>query len=323
MAIAFDRSFGAPLRVRRWDHSGPALSWPGAAHPAYELAAVESGEITYQMGATTTVVAPGQVVAVPIQVEHQTRIGPNTRARSLWIGPDLIAELSDTLGHRLAPELGLFPAPERLLVLLGLLSGEAERDPDGPGSALAREGLLDALLVELYRGKGTRGTAGKDAAVLAVLERIERDYAEPLSLADLAETGRVSRFELSRRFRRATGTSPYQHLLEVRCRRAAEHLGRGRVSVTEAAYLVGFTDLGRFSRAFRQVLGCRPSAYRGPAQQSPIPSQEAPSPKAVADGTVGACNELYSRSSSSASPPAAKPKRRSPIPRPPTPAPVT
>lgn len=317
MAIAFDRSFGAPLRVRRWEHSGPALGWPGAAHPAYELAAVESGEITYQMGDTTTVVGPGQVVVVPIQVEHRTRIGPQTRARSLWIGPDLIAELSDTLGRRLAPELGLFPDPLRLWTLLGLLQGEAERDPDGPGSALAREGLLDALLVELYRGHSTPGAVGKDPAVLAVLERIERDYAEPLSLADLAATARVSRFELSRRFRRATGTSPYQHLLQVRCRRAAEHLGKGRLSITEAAFLVGFTDLGRFSRAFQRVYGCRPSAYSGPAQQSRVTSQEAPSPKAVGDGNVGACNGRSSRPSSS-SRLAAKPKRRSPTLRPAT-----
>lgn len=320
MAIAFDRSFGAPLRVRRWEHSGPALGWPGAAHPAYELAAVETGEITYQMGHHTTVVGPGQVVVVPIQVEHRTRIGPQTRARSLWIGPDLIAELSDTLGRRLAPEVGLFPDPRRLGTLLGLLQREAERDPDGPGSALAREGLLDALLVELYRGHSTPGAVGRDPAVLAVLERIERDYADPLSLGDLAATARVSRFELSRRFRRATGTSPYQHLLMVRCRRAAEQLARGRLSVTEAAFLVGFTDLGRFSRAFQQVHGCRPSAYAASAQQSRVPSQEAPSRKAPADGTVGACNGSSSRPSSSASRLAAKPRRRAPSPPPTTPA---
>lgn len=319
MAIAFDRSFGAPLRVRRWEHSGPALGWPGAAHPAYELAAVEAGEITYRMGHATTVVGPGQVVVVPIQVEHQTRIGPHTRARSLWIGPDLIAELSDTLGRRLAPSLGLFPEPMRLWTLLGLLSGEAERDPDGPGAALAREGLLDALLVELFRGHSSPSAVGKDPAVLAVVERIERDYAEPLSLADLATTARVSRFELSRRFRRATGTSPYQYLLQVRCRRAAEQLARGRLSVTEAAFLVGFTDLGRFSRAFQRLYGWRPSAYSSAAQHSPVPSQEAPSPKAVGDGTLGACNGHSLRPSSSPQL-APKPKRRSPSPHPPTPA---
>lgn len=269
MAIAFEHCFGQTLRVRRWRYDGLERTWPAAGHAAFELATVDAGLIRYQLGSTRLEVHPGEVVAVPVQVEHRTTLTPGTRARSLWVGEGLIAELGDTLGRRLGPDPGLVHGASRLLPLLGLLTHEAEAAPHAPGAAIACEGLLDALLVQLFRGHADAPAVGKDAAVLAAVERIERDYATPLSLADLATSARVSRFELSRRFKRATGTSPYQYLLQVRCRRAAELLRGGRVSVTDAALSVGFADLGRFSRAFRRELGCSPTALRREAR-SPV-----------------------------------------------------
>lgn len=266
MAIVFEHCFGQALRVRRWRYDGLERAWPAAGHAAFELATVDAGLIRYQLGSTCIEVRPGEVVAVPVQVEHRTTLTPGTRARSLWIGEGLMAELGDTLGRRLAPEPGLVRPTTRLLPLLELLTTEAEAEPHAPGTTIACEGLLDALLVQLYRGRAEEPAVGKDAAVLAAVERIERDYATPLSLADLAASARVSRFELSRRFKRATGTSPYQYLLRVRCRRAAELLRGGRVGVTDAALSVGFSDLGRFSRAFRRELGCSPTELRREAR---------------------------------------------------------
>ena len=64
-----------------------------------------------------------------------------------------------------------------------------------------------------------------------------------------------------RRFREQVGKSPYAYLQQVRLQRAAELLGRGRATVTEAAFAAGFTDLGRFGRKFRETYGCTPSAF--------------------------------------------------------------
>ena len=48
-----------------------------------------------------------------------------------------------------------------------------------------------------------------------------------------------------------SGKAPYAYLIDLRVQRAAELLRAGRSSVTEAAFAVGFSDLGRFARAFR------------------------------------------------------------------------
>lgn len=319
MAIAFDRSFGSTLRVRRWRHDGPTVAYPGSGHPAFELAFVEAGQLRYRIGAQSLELGPKDVVAVPVQVEHQTTLTSGARARSVWIGEGAIAELSATLGQRLSPEPGLFPDPRRLRALLELLTSDVEADPSGPGAAVAREGLLDAVLVELFRGRGGGPAIGKDPAVLAAIARMERDYAEPLSLEDLARTARISRFELSRRFKRVAGTSPYQYLLKVRVHRAAELLRGGQHNVTAAALSVGFTDLGRFARTFRRITGVAPSQLSRVAQDPPHDPQDPPSLERPGLGTLGACESLSSSSPSSEPSPVAKVHPR-PRPRHRTPA---
>ena len=81
--------------------------------------------------------------------------------------------------------------------------------------------------------------------------------------SSLARTARMSRFHVGRLFRAQVGTSPSRLLLRTRIERAAELRRAGRCGVTEAALTVGFRDLGRFGRAFRERFGCAPGEMRG------------------------------------------------------------
>jgi AraC family transcriptional regulator len=77
----------------------------------------------------------------------------------------------------------------------------------------------------------------------------------------MARAARMSRYHFSRRFKDATGKSPYRYLVDVRLERAAELLRRGRAGVTEAALTVGFSDPSRFARMFRARFGASPAKY--------------------------------------------------------------
>jgi AraC-like DNA-binding protein len=58
------------------------------------------------------------------------------------------------------------------------------------------------------------------------------------------------------------GTS-YQALLDgTRSELSQQYLGKGGMSISEAAFLLGFTDSSNFSRAFKRWLGVSPSEYR-------------------------------------------------------------
>lgn len=71
----------------------------------------------------------------------------------------------------------------------------------------------------------------------------------------------VSPAHLSRSVREATGLTPSELVRDLRLRRAAQHLAAG-ASVAEAAFAVGFRNLGYFHRAFARHWGLPPAGYR-------------------------------------------------------------
>jgi transcriptional regulator GlxA family with amidase domain len=93
-------------------------------------------------------------------------------------------------------------------------------------------------------------------------DRMDRDYAEPLDVPELARTALMSPGHFSRSFRAAFGETPYGYLMTRRIERAKALLRRGDLTVTEVCFAVGCTSLGSFSSRFTELVGETPSAYR-------------------------------------------------------------
>ncbi len=99
-------------------------------------------------------------------------------------------------------------------------------------------------------------------ALRRVRDRIDREHARPLDVAELARGAHMSAGHLSRRFREAYGEPPYSYLMTRRVERAMTLLRRGELSVTETCFAVGFSSLGTFSTRFTELVGMPPSEYR-------------------------------------------------------------
>ncbi|WP_411127021.1 helix-turn-helix transcriptional regulator [Streptomyces sp. x-19] len=111
----------------------------------------------------------------------------------------------------------------------------------------------------------------RDLALLRrVRDRIDREYARPLDVEDLARGVHMSAGHLSRQFRLAYGESPYSYLMTRRIERAMALLRRGDHSVTEVCFAVGCASLGTFSTRFTELVGMPPSAYRRQAARSTV-----------------------------------------------------
>ncbi|KUM28727.1 hypothetical protein AU467_00010 [Mesorhizobium loti] len=93
-------------------------------------------------------------------------------------------------------------------------------------------------------------------------EVVETRMNQKLSLADLAEGSGLSTGHFSHLFKRTTGSTPYQHLLQSRVQRARYLLAKTRMSVSQIAAECGFSDQIHFTRAFSKIVGQPPAAYR-------------------------------------------------------------
>ncbi|MCK3770461.1 helix-turn-helix transcriptional regulator [Microbacterium aerolatum] len=101
-----------------------------------------------------------------------------------------------------------------------------------------------------------------------VRDRIDREFAHPLNVEDLARGVHMSAGHLSREFRRIYGEPPYAYLMTRRIERAMTLLRRGDLSVTEICFAVGFSSLGTFSTRFSELVGVSPSTYRDDPSRS-------------------------------------------------------
>ena len=106
----------------------------------------------------------------------------------------------------------------------------------------------------------------EELANLAHLRRardlMDRDYARPLDVGEIARSALMSTAHFSRQFRAAYGETPYSYLMTRRIERAKALLRREDLSVTEVCLEVGCTSLGSFSARFTEVVGETPTAYR-------------------------------------------------------------
>jgi AraC-like DNA-binding protein len=106
----------------------------------------------------------------------------------------------------------------------------------------------------------------EELANLAHLRRardlIDREYARPLMVGELARTALMSNAHFSRQFRAAYGETPYSYLMTRRIERAQALLRHDGMTVTEACFAVGCTSLGSFSARFTELVGETPTAYR-------------------------------------------------------------
>jgi len=92
--------------------------------------------------------------------------------------------------------------------------------------------------------------------------KMERDYAEPISISDLAASVYLSERHFRRQFENIYQQSPKAYLQNIRLNAAMQQLRQENLSITDIALACGFSDCNHFSRVFRQRFGISPTEYR-------------------------------------------------------------
>ncbi|WP_243077469.1 AraC family transcriptional regulator [Pantoea sp. MQR6] len=95
-----------------------------------------------------------------------------------------------------------------------------------------------------------------------VMEFIDANLEQPLTLTELAQEAALSEFHFARMFRHAVGEAPHQFIMRRRMQRAQQLLAQPQLSLTDIALRCGFYSSSHFSNRFRQVHGVSPSVYR-------------------------------------------------------------
>lgn len=132
------------------------------------------------------------------------------------------------------------------------------------GDLLQTAALLELLVLAapLLRADVPGGTEySKDfQRIVPVLDYIQNNLTENLTLDRIAERFYISKHYLCRIFKTATGFSVMEYVIHSRVLRARRLLQEG-VSVQQAGELSGFSDNSHFIRTFGNLTGTSPGRY--------------------------------------------------------------
>lgn len=91
---------------------------------------------------------------------------------------------------------------------------------------------------------------------------VQRHYAEDMALEDAAASMGMSPFYFSRQVKAVTGKTFLDYLTSYRIEKAKKRLTSTDLSVSDVGHSVGYADSNYFTKAFKKVVGCTPTAYR-------------------------------------------------------------
>ncbi|MCQ4085385.1 AraC family transcriptional regulator [Saccharibacillus sp. JS10] len=139
----------------------------------------------------------------------------------------------------------------------------------GIGGVAVSPNELQGLYRQSLRGLGLNEELGSmpdfeftNRTIRLALLAIESEYADSLTLSQLASRLQLTPNYLSGLFTSETGHSFTWHLTRIRMDRACELLANTQIKIHEVARQVGYSDQAYFSRCFKSMIGMSPNSYR-------------------------------------------------------------
>jgi AraC-like DNA-binding protein len=231
--------------------------------PFYSIEYVARGRGTLKLNNRTHELRPGRLFSYGPGVAHDiTSDGGEPLVKYFvdFAGRDAAKLLRDC---RLASGsmAQIFP-PDTLVNLFDELVQVGQHG--GRQASVLGEKLLECLTLKIRTARAP--LAGAETLAFTTYQdcrqHIEEHFLRLRTLKQIAAECHTDPAYLCRLFRRYDHQSPYQCLLRLKMRRAAEQLQQPGALVKQIAQETGFTDPFHFSRVFKSVLGLSPAAFK-------------------------------------------------------------
>ncbi|KXV03708.1 AraC family transcriptional regulator [Caballeronia megalochromosomata] len=269
----------ATTRGRGWNgvtadvhrpYFGCAESYPGLDHHLVCYCPSGSAKLTQMRAGAihTSVITAGTCYVMPAGYDS-TWEGDSGLSARLRIPTSLVDLAAEQLGSRQVPvEIrNVFQVRDAVIERLAQMLLVEMDKKSHPVQVLIVDGISTALVAHMLRSYNAFEAVESPERLLAKLEIarltefIEDNLHRTIGLEDLASVVNVSRFHISRLFKRSTGSSAIGFVERCRIRRAQSLITDTDLSLAQIALTVGFVDQSHFTRRFHRHVGCTPAAF--------------------------------------------------------------
>lgn len=238
----------------------PGYSLVRESFDSYLLMYVQKGSLSLRCEGQKLQVAAGQFVLVDCYKRHA--YATENGWEGLWIHFDGVtagscySAVSSRLGNVFSlPDAS--PALNRMNTILQIFRG----------GSVVREPLLNKYLTDilteflLYTPVRANSLDYVDMAERTITY-INEHFAEDVSLDELSRHAGLSRFHFIRTFKKETGFTPHEYLVNTRIATARYLLKNSEMSVKDICFSTGFSCESVFCSAFKRHQGMTPAQYR-------------------------------------------------------------
>lgn len=237
-------------------------------HDFYEVYFLFSGNVSYIIDSRSYSMKPGDILLINPKQIHKPVFGDSTglyERMVLWITPDFLKALSTEESNLVSCFENAFKEKRSLirtstsspsLIKPLLLKLHSSINSDEFGDDILRIGYLKEVLVMLNRLHSTHDTKRLESDIVVnrlaerVADFVEKNIDREITLDILSNELFVSKFHLSREFKRYTGCTIHKYIMQKRLICARE-LIRKKVPITQVYLKCGFNDYSSFLRAFK------------------------------------------------------------------------
>lgn len=261
------------------DEGYPAVRWHW--HEDFQICLVTAGSVRLQTAGRSYHIGKGSGFFINSRFAHSVEpLEPDSSYYCLNFPPDLVAPpqsaslreavLTPFLSGNL-PSAFLFdnshPAGIHLSGMIRRIVAVSEGEKSTGWELLIQGEILSAWpdLLKLASHSvmpDTPQSSISNERLTKIMDLIHTRYPEKLTLNDIAASINLCPEECERFFKRMTGMTIFQYLLEYRITKSREFLADPSLSIAEIAQNTGFSSQSYFTSCFKKVFGCTPNKYR-------------------------------------------------------------
>lgn len=132
---------------------------------------------------------------------------------------------------------------------------------------LRLQGLINMFLSELIEEAGKNDTASsnsnyKESYIKKSLHYVETNYANKLTIAEMAKSVGLNKNYFSAFFKENIGMTPQKYIIKFRINKACELMDNKGLTIGDISRSVGYEDTLGFSKIFKKEKGMSPTQYR-------------------------------------------------------------
>ncbi|MBP2656399.1 MAG: rhaS [Firmicutes bacterium] len=247
-------------------------------HDFFEVYFFIAGKVTYVIEGRSYVLRAGDILLISPDELHQPIIEENENNYErivLWINPQFFKVLGSDMTDLSACFDITRETHSNLLRAVSDTSRKVkydmfrllnEADCSGFGNDVFYKTCIQQILIELNRFLMSPSYEIDNESIVtndfiqSVIVYIYENLVSDLTLDGIAGHFYVSKFHLSREFKRHVGTTVYRYILQKRLIMAKQLIIQG-IPITDVYFKSGFGDYSNFFRAFKMEYGITPKDF--------------------------------------------------------------